>query len=330
MEKTIPDLIKSNEDVSEVLRTLLATPHITVSELSTLQFFRSLWEQIAEQNREIFFRAGENSGILFGNQAMEVWIKVNKIPMNDEMVVRLLCSYHTAAKWGVFTCQKFSPQHVEIKVESSFLVDESVRNKHQYCCFLEGYLLGFLWIAIRDRHRWFKVAYSAIPQNALLKPQRISEKVDGDACLFSLEFMPEELSPAFDILFLAKEKFREEAYLESLTHTRTALEAGFKTKVGIPISTRVSFFSLLNGYRRAVIPHDILDYQRIGRLYERAGVIIHDVGLVVQSNKAWQGLLEADQILKTLDSFIIGKRYKQRICVETGQDYSSTKDDSKT
>jgi hypothetical protein len=318
----VPKPIKSPVQIEEAVSRFQSVKHARFLRPTAPVFF-GLWrEQLGQRADEALPIVGEEFGISMGNSFMDLLISAGRIPFTTDIAMQLLCRYHTDIQWGTFSYQRESPEHLQVKVESSFLTLETDKNRHLYCPFLQGYLSGLLWIVLRERYRWFRNVFSATPDEPLLKPTKVVEKKD-DACLFLIEMSPEELSQAFDALFDSKEKLRAGAYFEALALVRTSLETGFKTRVSIPRSSRVSFFSLIDAYKKAMIPNDTLDYTKAGKIYEAASVAIHDISMQVQGNKILDRINEAERILRVLDSFTIGRRYRERIYVEVGVTYSS-------
>lgn len=318
----MPEPINSQEQIEEAVSRLQSVKHVCFMRQSAPILFGSWREQLGKHAEEALPIVGEELGILVGNSLMDSLISAGKIPFTTDAAMQLLCRYHTDIQWGTFSYQRESPEHFQVKVEGNFLASETGKNRHLYCPFLQGYFSGLLWIVLRERYRWFRNVFSATPEEPLLKPTKVVEKKD-DACLFLIEMSPEELSEAFDVLFNSKEKFRAGAYFEALTLVRTSLETSFKTRVGIPISSRVSFFSLIDAYKKAMIPNDTLDYAKAGKIYEAASVAIHDMSKQVQGQRILERINEAERILKVLDSLAVGRKYRERIYVEVGVTYSS-------
>lgn len=320
----MPEIIDNKQKIEKALESLQLTEEVTFPKAWLPTLFDSLRDKIsAERIQELLPVLGEDVGIWLGNLFMDSLYRQEQVPSTESIVLELLCQYHTRNRWGDFTYQR-NQDNLEIIVENSLFLQYHGSKDHRYCSFLGGYLLGWLWVALRDWHRWFRNIILATPIESSLKPTKVTENQRDLRCKFSAPLSAEDLVEAFDNLFAGKERFRAGSYLEALIHIRTSLEAGFKVKAGIPTSSRVAFFALLDAYKKAVIPNDPLDYKSAGKIYEAASTAIHVLSKPESAREIAEKIINTERLLKKLEWMTIGRKYRQRICVEVGVTYSSS------
>ena len=213
--KTMPDL------------KLLDVEHV-IFRVATLQaLLDSMRETLGEKvYKDVMRQAGENIGASFAKDLINFLITAGRFPQDEKTLIRLWNELDTTANWGKFST-KYEDGQIVVAIKENFLTRGKTQNQHQYCSFMEGYIQGFLWYALKDYYQWFKQNVTQ-PATRPLQPTKIIEKQADGVCTFIVELEEEKLPDAFDLFGDAKAAYSAGDFSKSANHLRSAIEIAFK------------------------------------------------------------------------------------------------------
>ncbi|MDI6810270.1 MAG: hypothetical protein QMD80_01070 [archaeon] len=268
--------------------------------------------------KETLKLAGETIGISFAKDYLS-FLRVNKkLPANEEVLINFWTELDTRSNWGDFST-KYEGDKIIIEIQNNFLTRNLDENKHRHCAFIEGYIQGFLWEALKEYYRWFTKAITR-PALPPLEPISVSENKSGDICIFVVRRAEEELVDAFDKFYEAKDAYLLRRYNESVVSIRAALESALKQKTGLDIHDRKTSFELiLKAYKQMEIFPPNLSVRKVKDIWGTSSAVIHSSKAL--SRKECENLIEVEAgILKTLELIKIDEATKmelQRLIEET-------------
>jgi len=303
--------------------------NILVPKQTVLSLFEAVFASIGQDHyRKIVYLIGEKVGLTEG-RILRTCLpnQTNQMDTEDyyiRQVMELVCSESVLGKCGKPAWSKLSNNTIQISLDNNLFTQNRKGDIHRHCLFIAGYLFGSAWILFGDIARKEVKEFSGDRQLIPLRPREVKENPALDICVFEMQINHEELRQAFDRISLSEESFIRGMLTEAVLYARAALELGFKQKVSISGDSRVSFFSLLDAYRRANVPKILLNYAQIGKIYERASVAVHGARTDYPKEMVEEIILEVEEILRVLELSVIGRRYRQNICLQVGETFSRT------
>ncbi|HLC53948.1 MAG TPA: hypothetical protein VJK03_05385 [Candidatus Nanoarchaeia archaeon] len=282
--KTMPDL------------KLLDVEHV-IFRVATLQaLLDSMRETLGEKvYKDVMRQAGENIGASFAKDLINFLITAGRFPQDEKTLIRLWNELDTTANWGKFST-KYEDGQIVVAIKENFLTRGKTQNQHQYCSFMEGYIQGFLWYALKDYYQWFKQNVTQ-PATRPLQPTKIIEKQADGVCTFIVELEEEKLPDAFDLFGDAKAAYSAGDFSKSANHLRSAIEIAFKLKLGIEKENPTSIIKILKALKKNNVQ---LDYNKIDDIYAKTSQAIHGIKKLAK-DECTAMLEEADSLLKTLE-----------------------------
>jgi hypothetical protein len=277
-------------------------PHVEFRLQTVQMIFDAMSEELkGGQYRQFLRRIGESVGKTLGESIMGFLVKNNKLPKTDDVLTKLWNEWDMVAGWG-----KISSVHKEdeiiITYEDGFLTRGRELDKHRHCPFLEGYIMGFLWVTIKERYRWFKRTITE-PTHPPMEPVEVMEKPAGDKCHFIVRLREEELPLAFDALSEARRHFRLGDYDQCAHDLRISMELAFKEKIGIGKDDKTSVLRIMKSFRGKKVT---LKYKTLDRIYNSTSRVIHGSKKSGRADceeivNAWRLILEDLELMRLSD-----------------------------
>lgn len=293
--------------------------HIVISDVTATAFFEALWRLDKVKAPEVAKAIGENAGTRFGDSLWDWLVSIGRIPGDDTALLGLWMQIDSSANWGTFDYSKSEGQLV-IHLTNSFLTRSGYPFHHEYCSFLEGYVLGFMWTSLKELHHWLKGAQRSAP-DSFISPPGVVRKCAGNICSFELRMQPDELSHAFGELMQARHLIRNQPYLidAQILPLRRSLESAVKTKFELSKSDRWE-----HAMRAA---RSVLGHGEFLPLFKRAEEVHSELSghshanpdAALPRDRVQHLAKEAASILKVLESVYVGQEKKRRIQEEVAR-----------
>jgi predicted hydrocarbon binding protein len=245
---------------------------------------------------------GKSVGKSLGRNMMEFLMKNNKLPRTDDVITKLWNEWDMIAGWGKIKTFHENSQ-IRMTIEDSFLTRGIENDKHKHCPFIEGYVQGFLWVALKERYRWFKRTITQ-PSDRPREPLEVNESPLGDKCQFVVKLGEEELEDAFDSLSDAFESLRLGNPDQAANNTRISLELAFKDKVGIEKDSKTSVLKIIKAFKKRDVK---LRYKAIDEIYNLTCRTVHgsktmNENICKDLIGKWDEILEELELLKLTES----------------------------
>lgn len=288
---------------------LPAVERITIRTKTLQQLLASIRKLMPGEHKRVFKEAGEEIGASFANDLHSFLASNNKIPKDVETLLAIWNKYDSIAGWGNFK-STVNKNKITIEIEDSFLAS-GLNGEHPYCAFMEGYISGFLWEALKGHYRLLEKAVFK-PESPPFEPVAILETKEKNKCIFEVRLQEEELEEAFDFLEAAKEAFRQSSFGEAGSAVRTSVEIALKEKIGLEKEDKASALKILDALKAKNVQ---LPYKAIGDIYGSTSAIIHGSKKMAKSEceeliKNWGKIIKGLELMRLPEKDEIKKAVK--------------------
>jgi hypothetical protein len=263
------------------------------------------------RHEDVLRESGEMVGVSFAEDFIGFLMANNKLPKNEAILLTLWAKIESNANWGQFAVKNDTSNNLIVTVRDSFLTRTLKTDEHRNCAFMKGYLLGFMWEAVKEYYYWFSQMVTK-PAAPMLEPVNVIENATGNVCLFTIERKEKDSENALDMIEKAKEAYRNGNYTQSAAYLRSCIEFGFKEKAGLAVKNPISLSVVIKAFKRSDIP---LRYTVADSTYAKTSEVVHG-SRSLEKGECKEMIEKANHFIRVLDCLQIPNRKKKAIETE--------------